>query len=115
MRQIVKDKNLVAYCGLYCGACRGYLSEKCSGCQKNEKASWCKIRVCCIENKYLSCADCKLAAAPEDCKKFNNIISKIIAFIFRSNRKACIARIKEKGYDCFAGEMSEKKIPSIKG
>ena len=114
MRTVVKDRNLIAYCGLYCGACRSYLTEKCNGCQKNDKASWCKIRTCCIDNKYLSCADCKTVVNAEDCKKFNNIISKIFGLIFRSNRKACVELIKEKGTEYFAAEMSAKKIHTIK-
>ena len=113
MRQVV-NKDLIAYCGLYCGACQRYLSEKCNGCRVNEKAGWCKIRICCIDNEYLSCADCKITADANNCKNFNNIISRLFALIFRSNRKACIDIIKEKGYDHFAGEMSEKKLQSIK-
>lgn len=25
--EIISDKNLIAYCGLYCGACRSYLQK----------------------------------------------------------------------------------------
>ena len=114
MRQIINDKNLIAYCGLYCGACQRYLAEKCSGCGANEKAGWCKIRACCIDHKYSSCADCNIIADAKDCKKFNNIISRLFALIFRSNRKACIDLIKEKGRGHFAEEMSVKKTHSIK-
>jgi hypothetical protein len=39
MKQIIADKNLVAYCGLYCGACNKYLDGKCPGCQKNKKSA----------------------------------------------------------------------------
>jgi hypothetical protein len=28
MKEIVADSKLVAYCGLYCGACKSYLKEK---------------------------------------------------------------------------------------
>ena len=81
MKEIVSDEKLVAYCGLYCGACRAYLNEKCLGCQKNEKATWCKIRTCCMENKFSSCANCKEYSDPNQCKKYNNLIAKIIGFI----------------------------------
>ena len=114
MKQIISDKNLIASCGLYCGACRQYLTEKCSGCRENQKASWCKVRTCCIENNYLSCADCEKVKNANECKKLNNFISKIFAFIFRSDRKACITAIKESGYDMFAEEMASKKIMTIK-
>ncbi len=114
MKEIVADKALIAYCGLYCGACRKYLKEKCPGCAKNETATWCDIRKCCMENKYNSCADCKTFQNVSDCKKFNNLISKVIGFIFRSDRKACVNLIKDRGYHNFAEEMSLKKAQTIR-
>lgn len=112
--EIKADENLVAYCGLYCGSCHSYLKEKCPGCHKNEKATWCQIRSCCMENSYSSCADCKKFQDANECKKFNNIISKIFGFIFRSNRAACILQIKEKGIKGHAEIMSAQKIQSIR-
>jgi hypothetical protein len=106
MRQITNNVNLVSFCGLYCGACRAYLSGKCPGCMENTKAGWCKIRVCCSENKLKSCADCVDFKDVNDCKKFNNAISKIFAFVFRSNRKACIQQIRDKGLKGHAEIMS---------
>jgi len=114
MKEIVKDTNQIAYCGLYCGACRSYLKEKCPGCHENSKASWCKIRSCNIEHGYKSCADCTEFADPKDCKKFNNFISKIFALVLGSNRPECIAKIKESGYDDFAAYMTDHKLQSIK-
>ena len=108
------DKNLVAYCGLYCGACQRYINKKCIGCRANAKLTWCKIRTCCIDNKYFSCADCKNVSEPMACKKFNNIFSKFFAIVFKSDRNACIARIKEIGPEKFAEEMADKKNVSIK-
>lgn len=114
MKQIIADKSLIASCGLYCGACRQYLAEKCPGCRENEKASWCKIRSCCNENDYSSCADCKKVHSEIECKKFNNFISKIFAFAFRSDRIACITAIKALGCEAYAEEMASKKIMTIK-
>ena len=111
--QIVADKNLVAYCGLYCGACRSYLKDTCPGCRENVKATWCKVRQCGIENKYLSCADCQKTEL-KDCKKFNNFVSKLIGFILRSDRSACITHIKETGYENFAARMAATKTHTIK-
>jgi len=112
-KTIIADKNLIAYCGLYCGACRSYLAGKCLGCQKNEKASWCKIRQCCGNNQYKSCSDCNQIEL-KDCTKYNNFISKIIGFVLRSDRSACISRIKKIGYDNFAAEMAINKQVTIK-
>lgn len=113
MKEIIADPNLVAYCGLYCGACGKYLRDKCPGCKKNEKAGWCQVRVCCISSNYLSCADCKTVKDVSDCKKFNNFISKIFAFLFRSNRRGCINLIAEKGYERFAKQMAEGRKMTI--
>lgn len=108
------DKNLVAFCGLYCGECKANKKGKCPGCQKNEKATWCKIRACCLENKRRSCADCQEFTNASDCKKFNNLFSKLFAFVFKSDRQACINMIKEKGYDAYAREMTKRGAQSIK-
>lgn len=113
-KEIAKDTNLIAHCGLYCAACGRYQKGSCPGCQKNEKASWCHIRSCNMANGTKSCADCKEYSNPMDCKKYNNFISKVFGFVFRSNRAACISMIKEKGYENFAAYMAENKLQSIK-
>lgn len=112
-KEIIADKNLIAFCGLYCGACRGYLKGTCPGCRDNVKAAWCKLRKCCIEYKLDSCSDCK-AFAPKDCKKCNNIVSKMFGLVFNSDRLACLSRIKEIGYDDYAAEMAGSRKQTIK-
>ncbi len=114
MKKTVANPQMVAFCGLYCGACTRYLKNKCPGCHANTKASWCKIRSCCLEHGYSSCADCEEFLTPKDCKIFNNFISKIFGFIFNSDRAACIDQIKEVGHTAFAEKMTELKQPSIK-
>jgi hypothetical protein len=114
MKEVVSNLHLVAFCGLYCGACKRYLNEKCPGCHYNEKASWCKVRACCLAHEYSSCAECKEFSDPNDCKKFNNFISKISAFIFKSDRAACINKIKEIEIPEYAEMMSELKLQSIR-
>ena len=114
MESVVADPQLVAYCGLYCGACRRLLAGKCAGCADNEKATWCKVRACCIENGYRSCADCTLVDDVVNCEKYNNFIAKLFGLIFRSNRKACIYRIKAIGLENFAEEMAEKGMPGVR-
>ena len=47
--------------------------------------------------------------------KPNNFIAKLFVLVFRSDRMACLASIKEKGYDDDAREMAEKEIMTIKG
>jgi len=47
-------------------------------------------------------------------QKFNNFISKIFAIIFKSDRAAGIAKIRESGYEEFAQFMATHKLQSIK-
>ena len=114
MREITADPALVAYCGLYCGACRSYLNEKCPGCAANEKATWCKIRSCNKEHGQSTCAECKEVQEVMSCKKFNNVISKIFGLIFRSDRNACISQIKSLGLDGHAAKMAAEKKQTIR-
>lgn len=114
MNEIVVDQAMVAYCGLYCGACGRYVRGKCTGCAKNEKATWCSIRKCCAEHGWTSCAGCTLFADARECGKFNNLMSKVFGLMFRSNRAACIERIKKAGRERFAAEMAGMKRHSLK-
>lgn len=112
---IVADKRLVAYCGLYCGACKSYLKGKCKGCRENIKADkWCKIKKCCGDNTYENCADCKIYNSTLDCKMFNNTVSKLFSLIFGSNRNASIIKIKELGTQGYAEEMASGKTMTVK-
>jgi hypothetical protein len=114
MREITADANLVAYCGLYCGACGSYLKERCQGCVTNEKASWCKVRACCKQKAIQSCAECGEFPDPKACTKFNNMMSRLFGLIFRSDRRACIMQIKDLGIEEHAGRMAGLKRQSIR-
>jgi len=114
MREIVSSPDLVAYCGLYCGACKAYLKDKCSGCHDNHKATWCKVRSCCISNDYTSCAECKEFDNPNQCKMFNTFVSRLFGVIFRSDRAACIRQIRELGIRGHAANMTEHKRQTIR-
>ena len=109
MRDVVADTKLIAACGLYCGACKAYLKGRCPGCRDNEKASWCKIRACCLADDLASCADCEAHPDPTDCSKFDSLLGRVIGFVLNSNRAACVARIREVGPEAFAAEMAEQK------
>ena len=114
MKEILKDLNLVAYCGLYCGACGAFLKGRCPGCHDNKKASWCKVRSCCSGRGYKSCAECAEFRNPNDCRFFNNIISKLFGLIFRSDRAACIRQIRERGIEAHAADMAGKKCHTVR-
>jgi hypothetical protein len=108
MREVVADSKLVACCGLYCGACGSYRKGRCPGCRENAKAGWCKVRTCCLEQGYASCADCNEHADPNGCGRFNNVISRLMAVLFNSNRQACVLMIREVGADGYAAIMAER-------
>ena len=114
MSEAAADLTLIACCGLYCGACGAFLKGKCSGCRENKKASWCKVRSCCLERGYASCAECSDFTEPMNCGKFNNFLSKVFGLIFRSDRAACIRQIRSLGLEGHAKDMAEKKRPTIK-
>lgn len=114
MKEITADRSMVAYCGLYCGACKAHLKGKCPGCHDNAKASWCTVRSCCIDNNYTSCAECKSFSDPKDCAKFNNFFSKLFGFFFSSDRAACVAQIKAMGVEGHARQMASTGRHTIK-
>jgi len=112
--QTASDKELVAFCGLFCAECRAYKKGKCPGCAKNEKAKWCKIRTCNMENGYASCADCTTFSNVKECKKFNNFVSRLFEIAFRSDRVACLEMIRTQGYDKFTQHMRTHGLQVIK-
>lgn len=112
MKPIISDSRLIAACGLYCGACRKYLADKCSGCHDNESASWCKIRKCVHDKGFHTCAECQKNVA--ECKTHSNFMAKFFAFIFKSDRPACIRFIKQYGEQAYADEMTNRKCQTIK-
>jgi hypothetical protein len=114
MPEIAANPNLIAYCGLYCGACGAYLKGKCPGCKLNEKATWCQVRACNREYEYASCADCKQVTQFADCRKLNNFVSKIFALLFHSDRPGCLAMIRQKGYEGYARHMAANQLQSLK-
>ncbi len=114
MRDIVASSDLVAYCGLYCGACKSYLKGRCDGCHKNEKATWCSVRAYCRNGSLSSCAACKDHPDPRQCAKFNNFMSRLFAFVFSSDRPACIDQIRRLGLEGHAESMASLRLQSIK-
>jgi hypothetical protein len=114
MREVTVSPELVARCGLYCGACRAYLNERCDGCHENEKAKWCRIRTCCAEKGLASCADCTDHPDPRQCAKFHNVVSRIFALVFRSDRAACVDQIRRLGLTGHAQAMADRKLHAIR-
>ncbi len=107
MKEIKADSARVAACGLYCGACRRWRSGRCPGCQDNAKASWCRVRACCIERGYGTCADCEQFPDPNRCAHYNNLMSKVFSVIFNSDRGAGVQFIRQQGKQGYAEHMTQ--------
>jgi hypothetical protein len=110
MKDVTVNRDLAACCGLYCGACSSYLKDRCPGCRKNVKASWCSQRKCCAEHQYATCADCKEFADARDCRHFNTFIARLMSVLFNSNRPAGVRKIRKLGTEGFAAFMAERKL-----
>lgn len=118
-KQITADENLISYCGFYCGACPKFLNDQCKGCKGNTPDcalgyNACKVRPCCIENGYSSCADCKKHDSVKACKDFNPFLIRLGQFITRTNRRKGIEMIKEKGSAAFMTFMIGKRWVTVK-
>ena len=93
---------ILAYCGLVCSECGAYTKGRCKGCHSDKPMNrGCKVKPCAQERNFSSCAECKDFPDLADCKKLNNWISKIFAFIFRSDRLGNLNQIREIGLDKF--------------
>lgn len=97
--------TIIAYCGLVCSKCGAFVKGKCKGCH-SERPMFknCPIKKCNMGNNFSTCADCKKFNDFKQCKKLNNFISKIMAFIFRSNGVRNLEKIREVGLDKFKEE-----------
>lgn len=114
MKSIVSDPKLVAACGLYCGACRAYLKGRCPGCRENAKATWCGVRTCCLHNGRATCAECSQYADARACATYDNFIARIVGFLLRSNRAACIDQVRALGVQGHAGRMAREGRQTIR-
>jgi len=118
-KEINKDENLIAHCGLYCGACPSFKSGKCDGCRGNSAKSAvmykrCKVKPCCADNGFFTCADCTIYASTKACKKYNALFPKIAAWIESSDRSKAIEMIKIKGRTEFLTFMADKNWVTFK-
>lgn len=111
---VESNPKLLAACGLYCAACGAYAKGRCPGCAGNAKATWCQVRNCCAERRLATCAECAEHADPRNCRKYHNLISRVVGLILRSDRRACILRIREVGAQAFVAEMAAKGARTIR-
>lgn len=103
IKTVYVSNKLIAACGLYCGACMKFRKDKCAGCSV-EGFQRCKIRKCCHEKGYHTCAECNKEV--RECRTYNNLVGKMFSLLFNSDRAACIHYIRHKGEDAFAERMA---------
>ena len=112
--QTTDNEQFIAYCGLYCKACPSFISGKCDGCRSNSAKSavlykQCKVKPCCNENKFFTCADCTIHESTKDCKKYNPLLLKIASWIESTDRSKAIEMLQKEGRAAFAAFMEDKK------
>ena len=117
--QITANENLISHCGFYCGACPTYLSGKCEGCRGNSPKCAvgmknCKVKQCCAENGFFTCADCTKFAATKSCKEYNPLFIRFGEWVSSTSRGKAIEMIREKGLTEFLSYMTEKNWVTIK-
>ena len=97
----------IAACGLFCTNCGAFKRKKCQGCQIAPGFSCCPVRQCCAEKGITACADCGSFSSPRDfreCKTVNSFVAKLFGLIFRSNRPAALAILRDQGQDVYLCE-----------
>lgn len=95
--------NEIGCCGAYCGTCRAFKEQTCKGCKlgyengkRDISKAKCKIKVCCINRNYNSCADCPDTLT---CQTINEFYGKK-GYKYAKYKQA-IEFIKLNGYDEF--------------
>jgi hypothetical protein len=93
----------VGCCGAYCGTCNVIRDGLCKGCKsgytdgtRDISRAKCKMKVCCLENQFCSCADCSEYSS---CDIIQNFYAKR-GYKYKKYREA-IEFIRASGYEDF--------------
>jgi hypothetical protein len=94
---------LIGCCGAYCGRCKVLEENACKGCklgyingERDISKAKCKIKICCINKKFFSCADCDEYNSCEIIQGFHNKNG----YKYKKYKEAIIF-IRENGYERF--------------
>jgi len=97
------DKEYMGCCGAYCKTCFGITEELCKGCkigyingERDLNKAKCKMKVCCMEKKYSTCAECPKF---ETCNIINEFFRKN-GYKYKKYQEA-IMYIRNSGYESF--------------
>ncbi|HBE04290.1 MAG: hypothetical protein A2096_03985 [Spirochaetes bacterium GWF1_41_5] len=105
-------KEKIGCCGAYCGTCPALKKGLCKGCktgfitgERNLSKARCKIKICCIQNGFNTCADCSLFTS---CGIIQNFYIKK-GYKYKKYKNA-IEFIRASGYDKFLKNTVHWKI-----
>ena len=106
----------IGCCGAYCKTCRAYSEKKCSGCklgydtgERDISKAKCKIKKCCMEKSFYTCADCPEYTA---CQTVQGFYGKT-GGKYKKYQQAT-QYIRENGYDNFIAIADKWKNASGK-
>jgi hypothetical protein len=106
------DKELLGCCGAYCKTCMVFNNSFCKGCKvgysdntRDLAKAKCKMKVCCINKQYVSCADCK---DYESCEIINSFYNKN-GYKYKKYKEA-IDFIRSNGYKEFFSIANKWKM-----
>ncbi len=97
---------MIASCGLVCSQCGRFLKGRCLGCAGPAPAfASCPTRRCVRERGLQTCAGCAEHAQLRECRKLNNLISRIFGFVFGTDRMGNLERIRRDGMERFVQNL----------
>lgn len=107
------SKEEIGCCGAYCRTCQALKDTACRGCKLGYKNSErdmakakCKIKICCMNNGFVSCADC---SKYNTCETIQNLHNKN-GYKYRKYRQAIIF-IRDNGYEQFLAIADKWSMP----
>jgi len=93
----------IGCCGAYCGTCPVFKINLCKGCklgyengERDILKAKCKMKICCIKRRFISCADCIQYSS---CKIIQGFHQKS-GYKYKKYKEA-IEFIRANGYDKF--------------
>jgi len=97
------NKEQIGCCGAFCGTCPVMKENLCKGCkigyqtgEREISKAKCKMKVCCIQKKLVSCADCSEFGT---CDILQNFYSKN-GYKYKKYKES-LDYIRSSGYEKF--------------
>lgn len=96
---------IVGCCGLVCSNCGAHRKGRCQGCHSDKPMFRnCPVKTCVKFRGFATCAECSAYPDLTQCGKLHNFISRLMGWIFRSDRIGNLNRIRQEGLEAFKAE-----------